>query len=104
MDIRPKLGGVVKTCFYFAQKGINYACFLNDPIMYQRLNSQGLIKSQGGNGLLSLFFLWYLIDWLQLLSMEFAGNKNCVVRYLPLKISRTELELPVPLLKTYLYS
>ena len=79
-------------------------------VMFQRLNSQGLIclqlilKSQGWECLTATFFLWYLIDCLQLLSMEFAGNKNCVVRYLPLKISRTELELPVPLLKTYLYS
>ena len=79
-------------------------------VMYQRLNSQGLIclqlilKSKVGYGLLSLFVLWYLIDWLQLLSMEFAGNKNCVVRYLPLKLSRTELELTFRLLKTYLYS
>ena len=77
---------------------------------YQSLNSQGLIclqlilKSQSGNGLLSLFFLWYLIDWLQLLRMEFAGYKNCVVRYLPLKLSRTKLELKFRLLKTNLYS
>ena len=79
-------------------------------VMYQRLNSQGLIclqlilKSKVGYGLLSLFVLWYLIDWLQLLSMEFACYKNCVDRYLPLKLSCTELELTFRLLKTYLYS
>ena len=72
---------------------------------YQRINSQGFIYLQLIlKFLLSLFFLLYLIDWLQLLSMEFAGYKNCVVRYLPLKLSRTELELTFRLLKTNLNS
>ena len=77
---------------------------------YQSLNSQGLIslqlllKSQGWEWLTVTIFLRYLIDWLQLLSMEFAGYKNYVVRYLPLKLLCTELELTCRLLKTSLYS
>ena len=82
---------------------------------YQSLNSQGLICLQlmsdthysspkVGYSLLSLFSLWCLIDWLQLLSIKFAGYKNCVVRYLPLTLSFTELEVTFRLLKTNLNS
>ena len=51
---------------------------------YQRINSQRFIYLQLIlKSLLLLFFLLYLIDWLQLLSMEFAGSllSTAVITY-----------------------
>ena len=34
VDMSPKLGGVAKIRFYFAQKGVNFDCFKMIPSLY----------------------------------------------------------------------